>query len=68
MSCKRCGSNDLWDDNLAWGCNKCGYLEVDGRPSFILAKDKPGLARSVDEMGYRKSIFVQRQENYDEDY
>lgn len=24
--CPRCGSNDLWDDNLAYGCNKCGAL------------------------------------------
>ena len=22
--CSRCGSNDLWDDNLHYGCNKCG--------------------------------------------
>lgn len=22
--CARCGSNDIWDDNLAYGCNKCG--------------------------------------------
>ncbi len=24
--CRRCGSNDLWDDNLAYGCNKCHAL------------------------------------------
>lgn len=22
--CWKCGSNDLWDDNLAYGCNNCG--------------------------------------------
>lgn len=22
--CSRCGSNDLWDDNLHYGCNNCG--------------------------------------------
>jgi len=22
--CKRCGSNDLWDDNAHYGCNTCG--------------------------------------------
>lgn len=22
--CAHCGSKDLWDDNLAYGCNKCG--------------------------------------------
>jgi hypothetical protein len=22
--CGHCGSNDLWDDNLAYGCNSCG--------------------------------------------
>ncbi len=24
--CSRCGSNDLWDDNLHYGCNNCGAL------------------------------------------
>ena len=22
--CKHCGSKDLWDDNIAYGCNDCG--------------------------------------------
>jgi hypothetical protein len=22
--CHKCGSKDLWDDNLAYGCNSCG--------------------------------------------
>lgn len=22
--CAHCGSTDLWDDNMAYGCNKCG--------------------------------------------
>jgi hypothetical protein len=24
--CAHCGSNDLWDDNLAYGCNFCHAL------------------------------------------
>ena len=24
--CAHCGSDDLWDDNLAYGCNKCGAV------------------------------------------
>jgi uncharacterized protein (DUF983 family) len=24
--CAHCGSNNLWDDNLAYGCNSCGAL------------------------------------------
>lgn len=24
--CAYCGSNDLWDDNLAYGCNSCKAL------------------------------------------
>jgi hypothetical protein len=24
--CAHCGSNDLWDDNLAYGCNGCGAM------------------------------------------
>ena len=22
--CSKCGSSDLWDDNLHYGCNSCG--------------------------------------------
>lgn len=22
--CSQCGSNDLWDDDLHYGCNNCG--------------------------------------------
>jgi hypothetical protein len=24
--CAHCGSNNLWDDNLAYGCKSCGAL------------------------------------------
>jgi hypothetical protein len=24
--CKHCGSDDLWDDNLHYGCRKCGAI------------------------------------------
>ncbi|MBA9859440.1 hypothetical protein [Ralstonia insidiosa] len=24
--CAHCGSSNLWDDNLAYGCNACGAL------------------------------------------
>jgi hypothetical protein len=24
--CAHCGSGDLWDDNLAYGCNACGAM------------------------------------------
>jgi hypothetical protein len=24
--CAHCGSSDMWDDNLAYGCNCCGAL------------------------------------------
>lgn len=32
--CMKCGSDDLWDDNLHYGCNNCGawYL-ADGNPA-----------------------------------
>ncbi len=26
MSCPRCGSHDLWDDDLWWGCNRCDFM------------------------------------------
>ena len=50
MSCPRCGSNDLWDDNLWWGCNTCGYAGNESGGSMIFAKNIPGLARSVAEV------------------
>jgi len=24
--CTYCASTDIWDDNLAWGCNTCGNI------------------------------------------
>jgi DNA-directed RNA polymerase subunit RPC12/RpoP len=24
--CSECGSKNLWDDNLAYGCNDCGAI------------------------------------------
>ncbi len=24
--CKKCGSKDLWDDNLTYGCNVCDAI------------------------------------------
>lgn len=56
MRCPRCGSCDLWDDMLAFGCNSCGYANIDGNSTFALARDKPGLARSVDEMRARGQL------------
>lgn len=51
MSCPRCNSRDLWDDNLWWGCNSCGFAcHGNSEPTFMFAEDKPGLARSVQEM------------------
>lgn len=26
--CPKCQSNDLWDDNLHYGCNCCGYVKL----------------------------------------
>lgn len=50
MSCPRCGSNDIWDDNLWWGCNPCGYAAGPDGPTFLFAQDKPGLARNITEL------------------
>ena len=53
MTCPRCGSNNLWDDNFFWGCDNCGYAEGPDGPTFFFAKKIPGLAESVDEMRRR---------------
>jgi hypothetical protein len=47
MSCPRCGSQDLWDDNLSWGCNHCGWMMSPDGPSMLLARDLPGLPRHL---------------------
>lgn len=26
--CPNCSSADVWDDNLHWGCNKCGWCSL----------------------------------------
>ena len=26
MACPQCKSNNLWDDNMWWGCNDCGWM------------------------------------------
>lgn len=49
MSCPRCGSNNLWDDNLWWGCNDCGFAGNENGGTMIFAKDLPGLPRTVRE-------------------
>lgn len=31
--CPRCQSDQLWDDNLNWGCNNCGaFYNQDNSP------------------------------------
>ncbi|MFP3746986.1 hypothetical protein SB816_28270 [Achromobacter sp. SIMBA_011] len=53
MSCPRCGSPRLWDDNFWWGCEDCGFA-TNGTGSasgtMIFAQDKPGLPRSLEEV------------------
>jgi hypothetical protein len=26
MSCPKCGSNNLWDDDMWWGCKDCSFM------------------------------------------
>lgn len=33
--CSRCGSDDLWDDNLAYGCNRCGAFWTGIQPRLV---------------------------------
>ena len=42
-----CGSHDLWDDNLWWGCNHCGWAAGPDGPTMIFAKNLPGLAHDL---------------------
>lgn len=56
MACPRCGSNNLWDDNLWWGCDDCGYAGNESGGTMIFAKNKPGLARTVKEVNERADL------------
>ena len=30
MPCPNCGSKDIWDDNMHWGCNICPWTSLAG--------------------------------------
>ena len=30
MACPNCGSHNIWDDNMHWGCNKCKWTSLAG--------------------------------------
>lgn len=30
MPCPKCNSNELWDDQAAWGCKTCGWASDGG--------------------------------------
>jgi len=39
MACPRCGSSDMWDDNMWGGCNDCGYAcSMETGPTMAFAK------------------------------
>ena len=42
--CPRCGSTQLWDDNLWWGCEVCGWAMGPDGPTMMFAKPMVGLA------------------------
>lgn len=56
MACPRCGSTNLWDDNLWWGCDDCGYAGNESGGTMTFAKNKPGLARTVKEVNERAGL------------
>lgn len=39
MPCPNCRSNDLWDDNLAWGCNDCSWFTTGGVRNADASRD-----------------------------
>ena len=58
MSCPRCSSNDLWDDNLWWGCNHCGYAVGPDGPTAFFMKKMPGLPDDVNEVHRGPEHFI----------
>lgn len=30
MPCPNCGSDNVWDDNMHWGCNACDWCSLAG--------------------------------------
>jgi hypothetical protein len=42
MPCPSCGSNDLWDDMMWWGCNGCGWTNGGTARNKISASDRFG--------------------------
>ncbi len=39
--CMRCGSQDLWDDNTAYGCNCCGGFWCGIEPRLVPDSSQP---------------------------
>jgi len=40
MPCPNCGSNNLWDDNLAWGCFDCPWFTTGGVQNVADSRDR----------------------------
>ena len=40
MPCPSCHSHDLWDDQMAWGCNSCGWMTMGGVKNDISPRDQ----------------------------
>lgn len=57
--CRYCGSKNIWDDNLNWGCNDCGYSTVGGQPKKKNASRSPALTVGIGEMGVSMPEFRQ---------
>lgn len=51
--CPRCSGTDLWDDNMWWGCNSCGFAGSEEGPAMFAAREIPGLPRTIDEVRRR---------------
>lgn len=50
MSCPRCGSTRIWDDNLWWGCDDCGYAVGPDGPTAFFMKRIDGLPDNVNDV------------------
>lgn len=51
MSCPNCGSKDVWDDQSAWGCNKCDWCSLAGL-NKTRTPSNPGNAYEVSRRAY----------------
>jgi hypothetical protein len=64
MPCPNCGSENVWDDNLHWGCNKCKWCSLAGLNSTRTPSAPYSYYPDATEVEKRKRDWADRDAQY----